>query len=330
MSFAVVAWHIQLFGASNLFNAKNFAGHDIVFSDIINLYFLLLAVPVFFLMSLFLFFQKIWIDPFYFKKRIARLLLLYVFWDGLWLFLWGYLTDFSNLFPSSLRAILISVVSGWCSPYYFFFSLILLTCIARVTVCLSSYVLWLLLAISLSLLWFFPLIVKIYGEYHFLVAYWNPFNFLPYVFIAALFFRYFRKGYLRPSSKYFKFFMVCLFFVFIATAIFEWQWIRDVNYFKYNGLAIPPYTRISVVAGGSLVFCLSFFIKRPVYRIIKFLSKYSLGLYCLHGFAIIFYGKLIGSPNDFPGKFFEFLVVISVSLLSAVLLFNRRPLSLKS
>ena len=330
MSLAVVAWHIQLFGASDLFDLGNFTGHDIVLSDVINLYFLLLAVPVFFLISLFLFFQRIVINRFYFKKRMARLLLLYLFWDGLWLLLYGYLTDFSNIFPSSFRDILISIVSGWSSLYYFFFSLILLTCIAYAIVCLPCYVLWLLLAISLSLLWCFSFIVKIYGGYHFLVAYWNPFNFFPYLFVAALSFAYFKKGSLKPSSKHFKFFVACLFIVFIAVAIFEWQWIVDVNYFKYNSLAIPPYTRISVVAGATLLFCLSFFIKRHPGSVIKFLSNYSLGLYCLHGFATIFYIKLVGYPDDFWGKFLEFLVVMAASLLSAVALFNRRPFFLRS
>ena len=41
MSVAIVAWHIQLFGASNLFDLKNFAGHDIVLSDVINFVFIL-------------------------------------------------------------------------------------------------------------------------------------------------------------------------------------------------------------------------------------------------------------------------------------------------
>ncbi|MBW1719044.1 MAG: acyltransferase [Deltaproteobacteria bacterium] len=330
MSVAIVAWHIQLFGASNLFDLKNFADHNIVLSDIINFYFLLLAVPVFFLISLFLFFQKIVINRSYFKKRITRLLLLYLFWVGLWLLLYGCLTNFSNIFPSSFKDILISIISGWSSLYYFFFSLILLTCIACAIIRLPDYLLWLLLVICSSLLWCFPLIVKIYGEYHFLVAYWNPFNFLPYLFIAALFLTYFKKGYLKPSSKYFKLLIVCLFFVFITTAIFEWHWIRDINYFKYNAMVIPPYTRISVVVGATLLFCLSFFIKGPSGSGIKFLSNYSLGLYCLHGFASIFYIKLMGCPNDFPGRFLEFLVVMVASLLSTVVLFNRRPFFLRS
>jgi hypothetical protein len=107
-------------------------------------------------------------------------------------------------------------------------------------------------------------------------------------------------------------------------------YFHGFDYLRAVMLAISPYTRISVVAGATLLFCLSFFIKGPPDSGIRFLSNYSLGLYCLHGFASIFYIKLMGRPDDFPGKFLEFLVVMAASLLTAVALFNRRPFFLRS
>ena len=58
MSLAVIAWHMRLFGISPLFDVNGYATHRIQFSDLINFNLLLLAVPVFFLISIFLQIEK--------------------------------------------------------------------------------------------------------------------------------------------------------------------------------------------------------------------------------------------------------------------------------
>lgn len=317
MSLAVVAWHIHLFGISSLFDKSGFTHHAITLSDVINFQLLLLAVPVFFLISLFLFFDHYKTHDRYFKNRIKKIAGLYGFWLGIFFLFYAWCYGFVPLLPSDGKNLLMKIISGWSTLYYFFFSLFVMTCLARVVVSWPRYLLWLLLVLSLISLWGAAFLVKIGVAPNYLVAYWNPLNFVPYVFIARLLSGTTDKDLFTLFSL--PFFLLLLGFVFAAC--FEWQWMINCNNFSYNDCALPSYTRVSLVLGAFIIFRLSWFIRRRPNRLIRFLSDYSLGLYCLHGYvSLLVYETIFKTLEGHGAPFIAFIIIVPVSLAVAVVL----------
>jgi peptidoglycan/LPS O-acetylase OafA/YrhL len=194
MSLGVIAWHLRVFGSSAAFDINRFPGHTLVLSDLINFHLLLLAVPVFFLVSLFLFFAKAKRNQRYFRQRLKKLVGLYFFWTGLWLLVCGKLYGFFFVLKKIIENAVIFAVTGGYSLYYFFFSLIILTCVSYAVLKVSRFALWFLAFLSAALLGGLAFVAREVQTLHCLVAFWNPLNFLPYVFISALVFEY------RPGS----------------------------------------------------------------------------------------------------------------------------------
>ena len=322
MVTAVIVWHTKLFGGSNLSIIDRYSADGITLSVLICFNFLLLAVPTFFLMSLFLFSIKVKTNKSYFFHRIERLVYLYLFWTGLFLLV-RYRCEcdiFSTILSSGTKNIMSFFAGQGISAFFFFFSLILLTFVSRLCIMLPRFILWVLLAASLSLLWIFPIIVisqSSPADPNFyqasLIVYWNPLNFLPYVFISALVSESVQKESFDLSTSHFRRTIGLLFLVFIATAVCEWLWIVHRSNFIHSGY-VPSYMRISVAAGASLFFLSSFFIRRPAGRLISFLSDYSLGMYCLHPFVMGAYMALIGQPE---GNISYSVVVLIISAIGS-------------
>lgn len=151
-------------------------------------------------------------------------------------------------------------------------------------------------------------------------------NFLPYIFIAALVSRKGDDGDGWFSSLSFKALVAVILVLTIVAAVCEWHWLPNQNHFTYNGgCAIPAYTRLSIVGATSVVFLLSFYIRRPSWRWVGFLADYSLGIYCLHFFVISLYQQLFGTPVPFPQHLAEFAFVLAASAILAF--FARRAFS---
>jgi len=317
MSLAVVAWHLRIFGISALFDKNEFVRHAISFSDIINFHLLLLAVPVFFLISLFLSFEKGVMNNSYFSRRVGRIAGLYGFWLSFFFLIYGWRSGFASLGPASGKDLLVKIASGWSTLYYFFFSLLLMTCLARIVARMRRAIVWLLLVVSLASLWGTAFLVKIGAAPNYLVAYWNPLNFVPYVFIARLLADNADKNLCPPRALLF--FLLAVGFVFAA--FFEWQWMISSNNFQYNDSALPAYTRVSLVLAAVMVFCWSFLIRHRPNRLIRFLSDYSLGLYCLHGYvSLLLYDKIVTMTNKPFSSMIAFISIIMISLAVAVVL----------
>ena len=133
-SIAIVAYKTNFFYVPEILvsNDLTYALSAYVFSGMVGA----LAVPVFLQISLFLFYYKSEKTGFsyFIRKRLPRLILLYLFWVGL-------ITIFDIFFvggleavkgaASSLKAFLEFIVSGNSTPYFFFFSLIFVTIIAE-------------------------------------------------------------------------------------------------------------------------------------------------------------------------------------------------------
>ncbi|MEE4359539.1 MAG: acyltransferase [Desulfococcaceae bacterium] len=318
MALAVVAWHIRLFGISSISDRNEYLFHRITLSDIINFHFFLLAVPVFTLISLFLFSLKAK-QAGYFVSRLEYLVYLYLFWCGLWILVRSALTDFCFLHENPVN-IFSNIVTGWNSLYYYIFSLILMTILSFFSIKLNYYSLFIWLCVSLFAIGIFPLFVNKENSCQYLVAYWNPLNFLPYVFVAAIVGKKIEECTFNPFSFEFGICILSVIVLFFIFSVYEWNYLVNINNFQFDGYAIPSYTRISVVAGTTAVFLLSFAIQSPPPRCIRLLSDYSLGIYCIHGYIILIYQKLIAPENLCWHKLVEYIFVIIVSLFLSIVL----------
>ena len=124
MSVAVVTWHLQGFGKSLLFSKKDYAQHFFTFSDLINFHVLLLAVPVFFFISFFLYANSgaTWEGL---KKRFIRIGTLLVFWVAL-LKIWNKgFYGITFFVPDSALEFALLIINAADTIYYFFVSLLL-------------------------------------------------------------------------------------------------------------------------------------------------------------------------------------------------------------
>ena len=320
MSIAVVAWHLRIFGTSELFDLNGYPTHHIQFSDIINFNLLLLAVPTFFLISIFLQVQKWMNNSSNFRSRIERLTYRYIFWTGIFLIVCKIESLLPLVWPDTGIKAIFFVISGGGSWFYFLFSLLLLTVLSNVSMRLTLVQQKILVLIFLMLLWIFPAIVACYNTLNFLTAFWNPLNFFVYIYISQLIYLWIGNNPDITHSMTFKKTLILVFLMFIISALFEWIWFRHVNHYNYNGYAFPSYTRVSVVLGATFLFLLSFTIRKPPGSIIKLLSDYSFGLYCLHIFVGFYYYRLKSNINLPMNQFFDFVLILVVSLSLSIIL----------
>ncbi|MCX5992213.1 MAG: acyltransferase family protein [Chloroflexi bacterium] len=161
MIAAVVAIHTALFQKPSEFdiNTYNFSHYHVTIFNVVHFNFLSLAVPVFFLVSLFLFGVRGG-NRAYFTGRIERLVYLYFFWVALWgLHFGGFTALASYVRHMDIKGVIQWIVTGDYSVHYFLFSLILLTCAFYFCRKLPKSALWLLLGGSLLIIVVVPVVV---------------------------------------------------------------------------------------------------------------------------------------------------------------------------
>lgn len=246
----------------------------------------LIAVPLFILTSLFLFFQKLQLSGFkYLRKRCIRLLEIFIFWSVFHFFIYYSIKLFQSVRSSTpfswyipkLR--LYKVIAGVDPPlpivgdsvFYFIFVLILLTIVS-----------YLLLynkkdkfksqinvgIITVSILYFE--ILNFTGRY---IAFWRPDNFIIYIPLAYFLVSKGEKVYSKYTKK-----------LYIFSLIFGLQDIclRAIN--KDVGL----YARVSIVCGTLAVFSSLITLKSwQIKKSVQFLSKFSLGIFAVHKYWLL-------------------------------------------
>jgi hypothetical protein len=329
-SIAIVADHTGLFALATIQGSSTI-------TKLLYANFSYIAVPVFFQISLFLFDLKskrgsLWM---LFKHRIARLVYLYLAWVISFISLKIFLTERSagitKLANLNIRGWLELITSGGNSPFYFFFSLIFLTSLAALFLLIftkidnTSFVAklnyWLLGICCISI--FSSSIVNlisIHSEVNPLVSTvnnlvqwnYNPLNFLPYIFTAAIVANEFDRGDFTSRTPELKFKLWGLFGLFLAFTLLEWIFLdRLMN-----------YSRLSLVFGSWLLLDLALLSTRKVPTPVRFISEHSLGLYAVH----LFFTHIIlnAHPNLFSlfsdlipglGIVVEFLLVVGGALV---------------
>jgi peptidoglycan/LPS O-acetylase OafA/YrhL len=276
-SIAVVVWHFNAFPNSTIFEETKILKHSFNYSDFINFNILLFAVPFFIFISLFLFAKKER-DFSYLKTRILHLLALYLFWLVFYQ-VWKHgFSGLNFLVPKSFLHLINLSLKGAYTIYYFFtvliFNLIFVYFFQR----LSNLLVYIFSIISILVLFLAPYFA-INLNIPEISAYWNPLNFLPYSLVVIVMVRNF---------DFIRIYSTTLVFVFLGFSIFlsavEWDNLVNLVFFKTENYGFPAYARLSLLFGTLAIFLLSLRIKRSDYRIVEFLSKYSLPLYLLQSF----------------------------------------------
>ncbi|BBC24301.1 acyltransferase family protein [Pseudanabaena sp. ABRG5-3] len=336
-AIAIVADHAGLFSVATI--------QELTFAtDILYANFSYVAVPVFFQISLFLFYFKgknLELSSF-FQKRIVKLIYLYLFWVSTFTFLkilfTKGLTGFTNFDSLSIRNILEFIISGGNSPLYFFFSLIFITSLAAVITFLRkkiandslqlviSYCLLTLFCLLILSFSFTDLVVNLIGSQEISamtaisnIARWNynPLNFLPYLFTASITVQEFYQGDLQKQTLHLSKKLWSLFFLFLIFTLLEWFLLKNLFH----------YSRLSLVFGSWLLLYLALISKQKPAYTVSLVSNLSLGIYVTHLFLThVFW---IEAPN-FSNAIFEllprlyvivrFLIVLGASIAITYLL----------
>ena len=313
MSLCVILVHLGFIAPSPIFSEEPFEDHTINWSDLVNLYLLLLAVPLFLTMSLYLFLQKTKnLQPT--MRRIGRMFFLAIFWSTL-LKVFEYRGwEIIEWFPKSPFWTLAFLVSAGHTIYYFFTSLAFLTFIAYLFQGKSLAVNAIGLFITTLGVAAIPILAKITSQ-PILLTYWNPIQFLPFVFAAAIL-----KHILDKSDCRFSLIAAGI-FLCVAVALAFLDWTVYLN--RSNDPAIPAYCRPSLVFLSMTVFLLAVEYFRCPSQILSFLSSRTLSIYCLHPFFLNPASQLVDS------QFFQLLLVFGASLAASEILrffFNRKLL----
>jgi len=306
MSVFVVLWHMGGAGKSGLYTPE-FAQHQVSLPDILNFYVLLLAVPTFFFVSFYLFA----LVPRSFKtlmNRMSRFLILLLFWTVIYTFIvrggfegLGYL--YKYLIQSPVSAYWVVFNAGG-SVYYFFSSLFLLVFLVFAFHGANNRMLFAGLLVTTLSLAVIPSITEATG-FILLSAYWSPLNFTPYIFLGLLFARN-QEVLQRLKWKLAAWLAVG----FLAAAVFEWNFSIGVVHFKSQTYAIPCYMRPSLVFAVAIIGLLMLTSNIRSNIVVRFMARYSLALFCLHPFFIIYTKKLVGDTGVLDNLIATFIVIL--------------------
>jgi len=280
-SICVVTVHSGYIAPSDLFDKLRFESHVICWSDIVDFDVLLLAVPVFALISCYLFAMKQPGDE-RLGQRLLRTSRLLVFWMLLsFLSEKGLNASIQKLGLGILEAPFWFIISAGDTIFYFFSALIVLLPLTSFAKRLKLRASWGLFALSLAIVGFLPLIA-VWLHVPALVHHANPLNFLPLAFAAVVMqappFKRNGQAAVWPG-------LAALAAGGLATAL-DWTVYRNGIVFEVNAFAVPAYTRPSVVLLAVAVVHLATLIRRPCGSVVRFMSRHSLALYCIHPFVL--------------------------------------------
>ncbi|MBD1848394.1 acyltransferase [Cyanobacteria bacterium FACHB-63] len=293
-AIAIVAIHANLF-----LLVKDLKIGSLSLEPILSANVAYLAVPVFFQISLFLFYRKSLKAGFnyFLQKSLPKIVSLYLFWVISKIIFDILLKGKSEPLQhglSSPRAFIELTISGGSSPLYFFFSLAFITTLTEFFLILlrrikknsvKSMLLYSLLIASFILVTFFSILrlpntfIEVSSgllKFKSGLAQWdyNPLNFLPYIFTSAIAAEEFNAGKLREFTTRLKIKLSILFTLFLCFTVLEWFLFTDKL----------QYSRLSLIFGSWLLLYLAVLAAHEVPKIVRFISGCSLGIYTFHIF----------------------------------------------
>jgi len=271
-------------------HAEVFPNTDLVRDRLVGLNVLMMAVPLFLLMSLQLFQER----GYPLRQRLVRYGWLYGFWVGLFtLALGGWATAGSALAHGSPGRAVAYALTGGFSPYYF---LVVLAWLTVVVYCFRKAPAWLLWAVLVA-----AVVVVALTWHH---AEGKPsvylvfVPFLPLAFVSLL---VARCGPVRMR------WVVAIVVASLVAAVLEWHWH-----------VTSGYARASVIGSATAVFLLGLRITRPAPEPVRAVSDCTLGVYCIHLYFLAFFAANVATPETFWGHSYTWLAVLLWSLVAVV------------
>lgn len=284
----------------------------------VELQLFLTAVPLFYIVSLYLFLIKN-PDNKYFKSRIIKILKIFSFWS---IFHYIFFFIITKEIPKFSWDILIGLKPSLPlvgdSVFYFLFNLICLTSFAFLYQKISDK--QLIETLNLIIIIFSLFLFEAFSINNSNIPYHWLINFIVYVPIS-----YYLVNHPSKILKYRLFYLV-VYLLFSLHDIF----LRSNNYFP------SIYGRISIVCGALTIFCFIYSLKIKDFWYIQKLSKYSLGLFAIHKYwqclillfiiyfkfstAIFLFGIPINIVFLITGILVLFFSVLSIRLLNKTFL----------
>lgn len=236
---------------------------------------LCLAVPGFLLISNFLTLEKCKSSSDFISK-IKASLGLYAFWVAAWILVTKSTPELS------LQGVIVFFMRGGGWAYYFFFAYFFTNLLCWGICNWSNKKLVVFLTTALFLVFTSFLVLRSYNDRsgETIVTYWWPISFIGIPFVASLFVRY--KNILLNDQRIWFIWMVTSLLLYAFFAVFEWRF-ANLGTFDSSRSFLPEYLRVSLLFGTSLLLLFSLRIKNTS-KLIHFLSKNSLGIFCFHVF----------------------------------------------
>lgn len=320
-SWIIVTWHGRFLGETPAMKIAD--SYSANFKDIFQCNLMQMGVPIFIIISLFLFIDRYYLNiskgvsskP-YLKKRLCNFLALYVFWRVIYFF-FG-IGKFWHQ-PRGFARNIYHLIFGADTVLYYFVEMIWLLIVVylmcKFTAKFSNkqklYIYSLLSILSIGItssLYFLPLQLKIEGLRNF-----SPIVFIPYIF-SSLLIHHIYNNYRTYCNKI----MLALTVISIALIISEWIILPDKVYLQ-NGLAsaLTGYGRASLVTSSVALFLLVLNFEKKPPCIIENLANISLYVFCLHPIFIKLFSEL-------SNGWFIFAVVSSTLVFSELLYFLKK------
>jgi surface polysaccharide O-acyltransferase-like enzyme len=288
-SVCVVAVHLGYVFPSAIFDPEAYQAHTFSWSDLVNFYLLCLAVPVFVIVSTYLYALKP-TDMAGLGRRVGRIVRLLVFWSVLYqvFFFTGY--GVPKVIPRDPAGLGLYFLTGGDTVYYFFVSLAVVTVATHAAMRLPGPAVWSLFAISTAVVGVLPVLHRSTG-WIVLGLHANPLNFLPLAFAGVGLARLSRKGAGRGLDRVG---LGCL-VLGAASALLDWTVYVDPCFFQVNRFALPAYTRPSLVFLAVAVLVLAVRARPAGNRVVRFMARHSLAVYVLHPFFVPVRYKMVES-----------------------------------
>lgn len=317
-SWIIVGWHGNFLGETPLMKVAD--RYTANLKDIYQCNVMQMGVPIFILISLFLYIDRYYSTvsqglsskP-YLKKRICHFSVLYMFWRVIYSF-FG-IGQFWHQ-PRGLVRNVYHLIFGADTVLYYFVEIIWLVLAVHILCQFTTnfsgkqklYVYSVLSVFSMCLtfsLHFLPLSLKLES-----LRYFSPIGFIPYVF-SSLLVHHMYTNYRTYCNKI----MIVLAVISIGLIVAEWLLLPDKVYIQ-NGFrsALNGYGRPSLVTSSMALILLVLKCNKKPPRIIENLGNISLYVFCLHS---IFIKLFDGLSNGW----FIVAVVGSTLVLSELLYF---------
>ncbi len=279
MSIFVVVWHTGGAGHSLINSKTEHLEHVFTVSDFVNFHLLLLAVPTFIFMSIFLYATKP-IATTRLRKSLVRGSILLTFWPSVMILYIGGYQAILAMVPDSPVGFIYVVLRAGNTNYYFFSSLMVCLFTAHIFLLLNPRVKLLLFLFSVALLASLPELTR-WTRFPQLSAYWSPLNFIAITFAAVLTAQ--NKDLILRNRRAL---LALSFFLYVLFSVLEWRFSVGEIFFAGQGYALPIYTRTSLMFAVFALIVIALDPRIKSVGLVKYMATYSLGLYCLHPFLI--------------------------------------------